>query len=125
VYGTANWTSTTTFVTTEDWSNVAVGDLIRVSHGYASGDYANVTAIESSSTTYTVTVDRAIGANTETSYVYSDNFQKEPTTYTSVDGEYKKMGGYGTNPWIQFMVILKGNVTYNQFICEGNSKNEL
>lgn len=125
VYGTANWISTTTFVTTSDWSNVAVGDLIRVSHGYASGDYANVTEINSSSTTYTITVDRAIGANTETSYVYSDNFKKDSTTYTSADGEFKRMGGYGTNPWIQFMVILKGDIEYRQFISKANSKNEL
>lgn len=125
IYGTANWISTTTFVTTDDWSNVAVGDLVRVSHGYAAGDYANVSEINSSSTTYTVTVDREIGANTETSYVFSDNFQKDPVTYTSEDGEYKRMGGYGTNPWIQFMVILKGDIEYRSLIVKGSSKNEL
>lgn len=124
VYGTANWTSTTKFVTTDDWSTVAVGDLVRVSHGYAAGDYANVVSIETSSTTYTITVDRAIGANTETSYVFSDNFKKDPTTYTSEDGEYKQYGDYGTNPWIQFMVIMKGNIEYRQFISKGNSKHE-
>jgi hypothetical protein len=124
-YGTANWTSTDTFVTTDDWSSVSVGDLVRVSHGYAAGDYANVTEINASTATCTVTVDREIGANTETSYVYSDNFQKDPTTYTQDDGEWKRMGGYGTNPWIQFMVILNGDIEYRQFICKGNSKNEL
>lgn len=125
VYGTANWTETNTFVTTDDWSNVTVGDLVRVSHGYAAGDYANVTAIEPSATTYTVTVDRAIGADTETSYVYCDNFKKDPETYTSEDGEWKRLGGYGTNPWIQFAVFLKGDIEYRQFICKGNSKKEL
>jgi hypothetical protein len=125
VYGTANWTSTTTFTSLSDLSDIAVGDLIRVSHGYAAGDYCNVTAIEKSALTYTVTVDRGIGAVGEISYVYSDNFKKEPTTYTSVDGEYKKMGGYGTNPWIQFMVILKGDIEYRSFTSKGNAKNEL
>jgi hypothetical protein len=125
VYGTANWVSTTQFVTTDDWSTVEVGDLVRVSHGYAAGDYANITAIEPSATTYTVTVDKAIGADTETSYVYSDNFKKDPEAYTSADGEWKRLGGYGTNPWIQFAVFLKGDIEYKQFICKSNSKSEL
>jgi hypothetical protein len=125
VYGTANWTSTTTFTSLSDLSDIAVGDLIRVSHGYAAGDYCNVVSIEKAALTYTVTVDRGIGAVGKISYVYSDNFQKEPTTYTSADGEYKKMGGYGTNPWIQFMVILKGDIEYRGFISRGNAKNEL
>ena len=125
VYGTANWTSTTTFTSLSDLSEIAVGDLIRVSHGYAAGDYCNVVSIEKAALTYTVTVDREIGAVGEISYVYSDNFKKEPTTYTSADGEYKKMGGYGTNPWIQFMVILKGDIEYRQFISHSNAKNQM
>lgn len=125
VYATANWTKTDTFVTTDDVSNIAVGDLIRVSHGYAGGDYANVTEISSSTNTYTVKVDREIGLAGEISYIFSDNFQKDPVAYTTEDGEWKRLGGYGTNPWIQFMVILKGDIEYRQFISKSNSKAEL
>lgn len=125
IYGTVNWTATDTFTTTDDWSGVAVGDLVRISHGYACGDYVNVESIEHSTNTYTFVVDREIGVAGQTSYVYSDNFKKDPTTYTTEDGEWKRMGGYGVNPWIQFFVILKGNVEYRQFLCKGNSKHEL
>jgi hypothetical protein len=125
VNGTANWTGTNEFVVTDDWSTVAEGELVRVSHGYGAGDYANITNISASTNTYTVTVDRAIGDAGETSYVFSDNFKKDAQTYTSENGEFNKHGGFGTNPWIQFLVFLKGKIEYRQFICKGNSKNEL
>jgi len=75
IYGTANWISTTEFVTTDDWSGVVVGDLVRVNTGYATGEWATVTIIATSATTYTITLDRAIGLNASTSKVYSDNFK--------------------------------------------------
>lgn len=125
VYATANWISTTSFTSTDDMSTVAEGDLIRVSHGYGSGEYANVVSISASTNTYTVVVDREIGLVGEVSYTYSDNFHKAADTYTQADKEFKKMGDFGVNPWIQFMVILKGDIEYRQFISKGNSKNEL
>ena len=125
VYATANWLTTTSFTTTTDVSAIQDGELIRVSHGYASGDYCNVVSITSSATTWTVTVDRAIGAVGEVSYIYSDNYIKSAAPYTSEQGEYQKLGGFGVNPWIQFLVILKGNIEYRQFISKGNSKTEL
>lgn len=130
VYGTINWTGTDTFTTTDDWSEVqgattkAGGELVRISHGYAAGDYANIVSISASANTYTVTLDREIGLAGQTSYAYSDNFKKDPSTYTTEDGEWKRMGGYGTNPWIQFMVILKGNIEYRQFLCKGEDANK-
>lgn len=124
VYGDLNWTSTTSFNTLDDWESVQVGELVRISHGYGAGDYANIVSIEKSTNTYTIVVDRPVGAVGELSYGYSDNFLKDPATYTSEHGEYRQQGGYGVNPWIQFMIILRGDIEYRQFICKGNSKNE-
>ena len=123
VKSTINWMGATSFTTTANWSAVEVGDLIRVVSGRAAGDYANIVSITSSATTYTVVVDRPIGAAGVSSNVYCDNFKRDPEAYTSANGEWKQQGGYGTNPWIQFAVFLKGDIEYRQFICKGNDKN--
>lgn len=124
-YGEVSWADTTTFATTDDWSPVEVGDLVRVVKGKSAGNYANITEISSSSSTYTITVDKEIGEAGTSSFLYCDNFKKDPNAYTTADGEYKKIGGYGTSPWIQFAVFLKGDVEYRQFIAKGNSKVEM
>lgn len=130
----ANWTGAHTFVTTSDLSNLAVGDLILVSHEYASGAWSVVTGIDSSSTTYTVEVYHDIGAVGETSQIFSDNFKligfdtdtlvyDARNTFTSADGELKALSPNITAGWIQYMVILEGRVEYRQFIAHGTAKN--
>jgi hypothetical protein len=113
--GTINWTGTTTFTTTDDWSGVVEGDLVRISHGYGAGQWAMIESIEHSSTVYTVTVSKAIGLNTEISYAYSDNFNLAQDTYVASDGESKRVGLDVQAPWIQIMVILEGNIEYRMF----------
>lgn len=132
VYGTINWLSPTSFTTTDDWSLVLpadaennCGELVRISSGYGAGEYANVISKETSFATYSFTIDRAIGATGQSSFAYSDSFRRIETEYTTEDGELKQVGVDIASPWIQFMVILKGNVEYRQFICNGNAKNEL
>jgi len=123
IYGTANWISTTEFVTTDDWSGVVVGDLVRVNTGYATGEWATVTIIATSATTYTITLDRAIGLNASTSKVYSDNFKLiTGGEMTSDDGEWKRIGVDEANPWIQYMVIFKGAIEYRSFDSKDNAK---
>lgn len=125
IKATINWMSTTTCTSTGDLTEAEAGDLIRIVSGTSAGNYANIESIEKSASTYTIVVDRAIGSNGTTSNVYCDNFKKDQTTYTREDGEYKRLGGYGTNPWIQFAVFLKGKIEYRQFVAVGKSKNEL
>lgn len=112
---TANWLDTTRFTTTDTVTTIAEGDLIRISHGYAAGEWAVVTAKAASALTTTVTLNRAIGVASQTSYVYSDNFQLIDSVYTLTDGEYKAVGVTQVNPWIQYMVILKGPIEYRRF----------
>lgn len=130
-YGTAIWTSATTFNTTSDFSEVEAGDLVRVSHGYAAGEWAMVEEITSSSTVYSVKLSRSIGSNGQTSYVYSDNFKmvkddarNTPVTYTADDGEVKRIGFDIQAPWIQVMVILEGDIEYRMFdLVDGAKSN--
>jgi hypothetical protein len=120
-----NWLDANTFTTTADFSAAEVGELIRVSTGKSAGEYANIVSIEKSTSTYSVTVDRNIGESGTSSFIYCDNYKKDAGVYSFEDGEVKRLGGYGTNPWIQFIVFLKGDIEYRQFISKGNSKNEL
>lgn len=125
ITGTLNWMDATTCTTTADWSDVLDGELIRIVSGKSAGNYANIVSISASALTYTIVVDQAIGETGTTSNAYCDNFTKDAGVYLAEDGEVKKLGGYGTNPWIQFAVFLKGHIEYRQFISKGNSKNEL
>ena len=131
---TANWTGAHTFTSTDDLSELAVGDLILVSHNYGSGNWSVVKDIQHSSTTYTVDVLHDIGLNGEASGIFSDNFKligfDENTlvydavnTFTSADGEIKKLGVDVTAGWIQYMVIMEGRIEYRQFIANGTAKN--
>jgi hypothetical protein len=115
IYGTANWVSSTEFVTTDDWSTVEIGDLVRVSEGYGAGHWAMVDNKSSSATTYTIKLSREIGLNGQTSYVYSDNYNLVSDTYTATDGEHKRVGLDVQSAWIQVMVILEGDIEYRMF----------
>jgi hypothetical protein len=112
---TINWMTSTSFTTTNDLSTVVSGDLIRISHGYAAGEWATVSSIQASALTYTVTINRAVGTAAQTSYAYSDNFKLIEGSYATADGEYKSVGVGEVNPWIQYMVILKGPIEYRRF----------
>jgi len=122
IRGTANWVSATEFVTTDDWSGVVVGDLVRVNTGYGTGDWGSITAITTSATTYTVTLNRSIGLADATSKVYSDNFKLISAEMTTAGGEFKTVGVGDVNPWVQFMVILKGEIEYRSFDSKDNAK---
>lgn len=125
VQGTAYWVEANQFNTTDDWSNVSENELVRISHGYGAGEYANITNINRDSNTVTVvTLDRSIGSAGETSYVYSDNFVKAEDTYTADDGEFKHIGLDVTAPWIQVMVIMKGQIEYRMLDLYDKTKNE-
>lgn len=60
------WTSTTTFTTDHDLSNVVVGNEIEIVGGMGSGVLAHVSAISEASGTYTVTLDEAFQFATNT-----------------------------------------------------------
>jgi hypothetical protein len=124
-YADAIWTSETVFVSTSDCSSVSVGDEVEIIDGYGAGLIAHVTAIESSLTTYTFTLDRAIGLATETGNVRFQNWKLIDTTYDENNGEFKVIGITQVNPWIQFKTVFNGAITARQFLAKGNAKTEL
>jgi len=122
------WTGTTTFNTTEDLSNVSVGDEVEVLSGQGVGRLAHITALEASASVYTVTVDEAIGSDTATSTVKFDNFKKIPTTFTASDGELKSLGIGAAGTWCQLKIELRGSNGYPEYrevLVNSNNKETL
>lgn len=115
IYLTVNWVNGTSFTTTNGDPNLAEGDLIRIAYGASAGEWANIVQIEDGTLTRTITVNRSIGVENQTSYAYSDNFRLLKELYTVDDGEYKAIGVNVVNPWIQFMVVMKGMIEYRSF----------
>lgn len=122
-------------INTTDAPTIEVGDEVTISEGVGNGKIAHVTEI-SGSTTKSYKLDTAIGTIGESVRVEVNNFKpigydtSEGYTeladeYTTDDGEIKSFGDFGTNPWIQFKVVMKGDIELRQFISKGNSKNEL
>jgi hypothetical protein len=126
LYADITWLNTTSFTSTDDLSDVAIGDEVEIVAGEAAGQIAHVSNIEGT-VTYTVTLDSAIvtPALNDTSVVRFMNWTKIDTTYTSADGEYKSIGVGQSAPWIQFKVVMRGLVQLRQFISKGNAKTQL
>lgn len=112
-----------TFNTT-DTLDVEVGDQVKVMTGTLTGTIAHITAI-SGSTTKSYELDTDIGTTGESIKLEFSNFKKHPATYTNEDGEFKKFGVGENNPWIQYEVVMKGDLELRQFISKSNSKVEL
>lgn len=112
----------TTCTTTES-PTLAVGDEITIIEGTNSSHIAHVTELSTSATTTSIVLDTDIGTAGETVRVESLNFKKDRTSYTSEDGEIKRFGDYGTNPWIQFKLVFKGDIEMRQFMSKSNAKN--
>lgn len=125
VYFTGTYADVNVLNTTDDVSTIAVGDEIQITAGYGAGKLAHVESINVGATVTTITLDTSIGSAGQTVDAMSDNWTLAQDTYTSDDGEYRRQGPFGTNPWIQFKVVLTGDIEYRQFINKGNSSTEM
>lgn len=125
-----------TIVNTTDTNTVAVGDEITITEGTGAGKIAHVTDVSQSATVTSLTLDTAVGTAGETvrievrnflpiGYDATEGYESLADSYTSADGEVKRMGDFGTNPWVQYKVVMKGDIELRQFISKGNSKQEL
>jgi len=122
-YAPVNWTSATSFVVPSDISaTIEKGDLVEVIDGYGAGTMGHITEIQSSLTTTTITLDAAIGSNGEAGSIRVANFKQFNTTDFS---SYNSGGSDEVGTWIQFMVVLNGNVTIRKIFNKGNAKNTL
>ena len=131
LYGEINWLSATEFTTTADWSLVVPDEdgsynyEVELLSGYNAGEIAQITNVSASTSTYTVTIDSAIGSTGTTSHARIQNWKKIDYTYDSEKLELDKIGLAVSAPWIQFKIIMRGLVTIRHTLIKGNSKSEL
>lgn len=125
IFADGTLADSTTFNTTDSMTGIEVGDEVTVYTGTTAGTIAHITAISEGASVTSITVDTSLGDTGDAISIEVINFKKVDDTYTSTDGEYKRFGGFGINPWIQFKVIMDGEIEIREFICKGNSKTEL
>lgn len=119
------WLNNDTFNTTEtNGANINVGDEIEFVNGYRAGYIAQVTAVSESSSVYSITIDSAIGLAGEMSGIKAENWTASKEDIEQAEGETKDIGGFGTSPYVQFKVLLLGDITINRFLTKGNNKND-
>lgn len=128
------WSSTTEFNSTGDLSYVKTRfdagnkDEVEILLGSGAGRLAHITNIEKSSSTYTVTIDEAIGTSGETSTIRFDNWKKVPKDYVKTDGEVMRFGIGETGTWCQVKVELRGRAGYpevRELILKSENKESL
>lgn len=127
----------TNVINTEDAVTVAVGDEVMIIDGDIPGKFAHVIAVSQGEVVTSCTLDRDIGTVGQTGVAEFNNFKldglqvengvitNEANVYDSTSGEVKRFGGHGTNPWIQYKVVMQGDVELREFISKSNSKEEL
>ena len=104
----AIWTSTTTFTTTQDMSDVETDEEVEIVGGSGSGFMAHISSITEDAGTYTITLDEAfIFATASDEFLFVvDNWKKLGSiTNTSLESGFRidAVGGY-----LQIKVELRG-----------------
>lgn len=107
----ATWTSTTTFTSIDDFSDVRVGDEITLLDETNAGATAHITNISYSAPTYTVTVDEAIGVASMAHTIQVTDWIKVAGNVSSSDtAGYKEfvLSDKNIGKWIDLKVELRG-----------------
>jgi hypothetical protein len=113
-----------TTVNTTDALDVEVGDEVTVITGDYTGTIAHIIGV-SGDATKSLELNTVVGATNDEIKIEITNFKPHQETYTDADGELKKFGVGEVNPWIQYKVVMKGDIEIRQFLSNGNAKNEL
>jgi hypothetical protein len=108
--GRITWTSTTTFTTALDWSEVEEGWEVEIIGGQGAGHIAHVSEISETSGTYTVTLDDAcsVVANTDKARAIAQNWTYLDTIDYTYDKNWKSIPVDQPSSWIQVKVELRG-----------------
>jgi sporulation protein YlmC with PRC-barrel domain len=107
------WVNSTSFTSTNDLSNVQIGDEVEFTSGEGAGYLAHVTDISLNAGTYTVTIDETIqdiSAN-DRAFCIFDNWTKlETIDKDSVDNDlgYRLIRTVDNAKWFQFKTELRG-----------------
>ena len=113
-YFNGTWSDTggDTFTSTDDLSNIQIGDEIEILYGEFAGMLAHVSSISESGGTYTVVLDESIGTTTS-SATFRMRVQRFTKLNTISDQALVKklMTIAKRSSWIQFKVELRGSET--------------
>lgn len=110
----ATWTSTTTFTTVANLTNVSVGDEVEIVSGSASGNITTISSKSYSAGTWTVTVSDTIGVSvSDTSSIIIDNWVKIPSVTGSATETVQPQQFFNStiaksSKWIQLKIIIEG-----------------
>ena len=105
------WVNSTSFTSTFDFSQVAVGDEIEFTSGRGSGCSAHIVSTTNNSGTWTIVIDEAIpGVNTSdiTFNFIVNNWKKRDVIIPSVVDRYTRIADEGSSKWIQIKIELRG-----------------
>lgn len=114
--GMVTWASTSSFTvdtTKKDFTSVQIGNEIEIIEGAAAGYTAHITAIDTSTSTYTVTIDEVLPVSvSDRSEIIADNWiKKTAVTYnsTGVEKLFAETGNLAANgTYVQFKVEIRG-----------------
>lgn len=114
--GFATWTNATTFTVNtagKDVRSARVGDEVEFIRGAAAGYSAHITAIDDSTSTWTITLDESIPdiAASDTSDFYVQNWTKLATITNDsrdIPDSFADVPVGATGSWIQFKIELRG-----------------
>jgi hypothetical protein len=94
----------------DEWRDLTTEDEITITDGYGRGYTAHITAIESSSSTYSITLDESVGTANEPVYFYADNFKKAGVITNQRD--YSEIAetilSNVSSAWVQIKMELRG-----------------
>lgn len=108
VAASSNWLTSTSFTTTTDVSDFAVGDEVTVLEGTGAGQTMHIVEIQTSATTWTITVDANTLASTGAFTALFQNYKKLGEATNAENLQYKlfTIAEKNISPWIQVKVEL-------------------
>jgi hypothetical protein len=123
------WVNTTSFTTTEDISDVSVGDEVQFTAGAGAGYLAHITDISESGGTYTVTIDETVTGVTvgDRARIIFNNWIKWQTIDKDSEDNaqgYRKMRIDSASKWIQVKIELRGIETRIEDIIINNKNHK-
>jgi len=111
-------------INTTDTISVSVGDEVTIIDGALHGAVAHVTAVNSSATVTSLTLDTEIGTAAQTGTARITNFHKFAKQYDEAK-EYDQWGSDEVNPWIQYKVEMLGELEIRDLISDGQAKTNI
>ena len=121
--GTVTWLNANTFTSIDTaFLSIIAGNEVELLNGTFAGRMCNVLSVVVSGATITVTVDTTFGVLNDTCFARVQNWA---ILETKTSGDTHMIGINQTAGWVQFKVVMSGQVELRQFISKGNADKSL